>query len=52
MSGNQDKPLLDLISPNLEIKFGDNLNLRMSAKDILNLMEGKEKFDSVFTSAK
>ena len=46
MSG--DKPIMDLISPNLEIKFGDNINIRMSAKDIMNLMDTKEKFDTVF----
>lgn len=50
MSG--DKPLVDLIAPNLEIKFGDNLNLRMSAKDILNLMDGKDKLDTMFKAVK
>lgn len=43
MSG--DKPISDLMSTNLEIKFGDNLNLRMSAKDIMGLMDTKDKFE-------
>lgn len=41
MSGDNNKP-------NLEIKLGDHVNIRLSTKDIFGLMDGDDKYKSNF----